>query len=140
MFYHRRLAFVVLLFGLGLAGVAAIQARSMLDAAYASTTVVQEVPTVEVVVFKADLPRGHVVTPEDVVSVPYVAASTPDTFLRVQNAVVGAYLLADVARGQPAVASLLSVEPIEQRPITVRERRAGAVTSVCIARCPEPKS
>lgn len=140
MFYHRRLAFVVLLFGLGLAAVAAYQARSMMNAAYASQTVVEEVPTVEVVVFKADLPRGHVVTPEDLAVVPYVAASTPETFLRDQNAVVGSYLVADVARGQPTVATLLSVEPIEQRPITVRERRAGVVTSVCIARCPEPKS
>lgn len=131
MQYHRGSAFIVLLVGLGLASLAVVQARAFMS----STTVVQEVPTVEVVVFKSDLPRGHVVTPEDLMVMPYVEYSTPDTFLREASAVVGAHVVTDVAQGQPAVTNLLSQEPIEQRPVTVRERRAGKTSSVCIARC-----
>lgn len=136
--YHRRLAFVVLIFGLGLAGAAAFQARSAIDAAYASTTVVQEVPTRDVLAFAHDLPRGHQITTSDFVTVEYVETSVPPSVFG--DIPTDLWLARDVVAGQPVLAPDVSSEPVARRPQFVTIRRGIEQSRVCVAHCEEDAS
>lgn len=103
-------ALAVFLFGCGLAYYAVTSLQEYVSAVEAAS--ITEVPLTERHVFARDLPRHHVVTPQDLELRAFASATAPAT-----DDVTGRRLVADVTAGTPAIPSLTTEAP---RTITVR--------------------
>lgn len=136
--YHRGLAFGVLVVGLGLAGFAAVQAQAVIERAHASTTVVQEVLTERIVVFARDLPRGYLVTAQDLTTVDLVTG--PLVVRGYGEQAVGMWTTRPVSAGAPTAEESLSVTEVPLQGQFVTVRRGTDISRVCVAHCPEDQS
>lgn len=129
-------AVLTLFSGLGLAGFATMQAQAYVSRIQEEQTVVQEVPTEQVVVFAHDLPRGHLIAQDDLTTVEYVAGQ-----MRVEVAgesAIGQYTTRPVSAGQPTVVTALSVDEVPLQGEFVRVRRGTESVWTCIRFCGDP--
>ncbi len=135
--YHRSFAFVVLAVGISLAGYAAFQADAYISQVRAEQIVVQEVETEPVTIFARDLPRGYLITPDDLTTIEYVVG---EIVVAVVDSPVGQYTTRAVSAGQPVVATAVSEEDVPLQGTFIRVRRGTEVTRACIAFCDEVES
>jgi len=133
---HRSVTALVLMLGLSLAGYAVYLANELIQQIEAENTVVEEVPTRLVATFAQDLPQGHILALEDMAGMRYVETSVPSSIMLRADA-VGSYVARDVRAGEPVLASLVSVDPIDPEPVLIRTRRGIEVTTTCLAFCKE---
>lgn len=130
----RWIAISVLFVGLGLAGFAAVQAQAMIERIQAENTVVQEVPTVRVVAFARDLPRGYRVTAEDLRYVEVVEG--PLVVRGYGEAAIGMWTTRPVSAGAPTAEDALSATEVALEPRYVSVRRGTETAWVCVEFCP----